>query len=392
MVSPELQALMAQMCDFFAAMIQQQQTAMEAMLNNERGRSAAQAQGINEKYCKRAESFNGEQAWRGWSFQFKSTTKTANEAAYHEIETAEKEEKEIDDVLSLSEEEGSLSSGIFNILGTLVKGELLQMLHTSGFSGLEAWRKLSKRYSPTTPMRGMQLMMAAINPGKAKGLEEVMIHIDRWEAKVLALSRDFNELPGEKLRAAILISMLPPDLQHALIQQADKIEDYKSTRDRVATIVEAKLALKNPDAMECDAVHRSTGHAEAWEDSEACGVDAVNSKSSLFCYRCSGQGHIRSKVRYTRPNQGERERWRKGRKSRRQGRRQQEERQRRVAYCGKNGHGPRDCWTKQKDEANNGKTDVGEFEEDIGGFEIGCVDREDVPARAADFQHVPGTE
>ena len=32
--------------------------------------------------------------------------------------------------------------------------------------------------------------------------------------------------------------------------------------------------------------------------------------------------------------------------------------------------------TKQKDEANNGKIDVGEVEEVIGGFEIGCVDRE----------------
>ena len=69
------------------------------------------------------ESFTEEQAWRDWSFQFESATKTANEAAYHLIETAEKEEKEIDDALSLTEEERSLSSGIFNILGTLVKGE-----------------------------------------------------------------------------------------------------------------------------------------------------------------------------------------------------------------------------------------------------------------------------
>ena len=94
----------------------------------ERGRPAAQAQGINEKYYKRVESVNGEQAWRYWAFQFKSATKTANEAAYHLIETAEKEEKEIDDVLSLSEAERSLNAGIFNILGTLLKGEPVQML------------------------------------------------------------------------------------------------------------------------------------------------------------------------------------------------------------------------------------------------------------------------
>ena len=123
------------------------------------------------------------------------------------IETAEKEEKEIDDALSLTEEERSLSSGIFNILGTLVKGEPLQTLHTSGFSGFEAWR-----YSPTTPMRGMQFMMAATNPGKAKGLEEVAIHIDRWEAKVLALSRDFNQLLSEKMRALSSLSLLSSSL------------------------------------------------------------------------------------------------------------------------------------------------------------------------------------
>ena len=100
--STELQALMAQMRDFFAAMMQQQQTAIEAMMNIKWGRPAVQAQGINQKNYKRLESFVGEQAWL-WSFQFKSATNTANEVAYHLIEAAEKEEKEIDDALWLTE-------------------------------------------------------------------------------------------------------------------------------------------------------------------------------------------------------------------------------------------------------------------------------------------------
>ena len=80
------------------------------------------------------------------------------------METAEKEEKEINDALSLSEEERSLSSGIFNILGTFIKDEPLQILHTSGFSGFEAWRKLSKKYNkretkkqPETNMKEMKI-------------------------------------------------------------------------------------------------------------------------------------------------------------------------------------------------------------------------------------------
>ena len=135
------------MRDSLAAMVQQQQTVIETMLNDEQDRPAILAQSIDERYYKKIENFTGEQAWRDWSFQFKATTRIVNEAAYHWIETAENEEKEINDALSLSEEQRSLSSDIFNILGSLITGELLQILYTSGSSGFKAWRKLSKKYN-----------------------------------------------------------------------------------------------------------------------------------------------------------------------------------------------------------------------------------------------------
>ena len=124
------------MRDSLAAIVQQQ-TVIEAMLNDEQDRPAILAQSIDERYHKKVENFNGEQAW----------PRIVNEAAYHLIETAENEEKEINDALSLSEEQRSLSSEIFNILGSLVTGEPLQILYTSGSSGFEAWRKLSKKYN-----------------------------------------------------------------------------------------------------------------------------------------------------------------------------------------------------------------------------------------------------
>ena len=199
----------AQVRDLTAGIAQQQQTAMEAMLNNERSSPAAQAQGINEKYYKRVESFTGEQAWRDWSFQFKSATKTANEAAYHLIETAEKEEKEIDDALSLFEEERSLSSGIFNIQ-------------------IQWIRSVEKALQEVQPHDANE----GINPGKAKGLEQVAIHIDRWEAKVLALSRDFNELLSEKMRAAILISTLAGRQDRGLQENQRQSRDHRGGKAR----------------------------------------------------------------------------------------------------------------------------------------------------------------
>ena len=146
------------MRDSLAAMVQQQ-TVIEAMLNDEQDRPAIQAQSIDERYYKKVENFTGEQAWRHWSFQFKATTRIVNEAAYHLIETAENEEKEINDALSLSEEQRSLSSEIFNFLGSLITSEPLQILYTSGSSGFEAWRKLSKKYNERDLKRQQEMNM-----------------------------------------------------------------------------------------------------------------------------------------------------------------------------------------------------------------------------------------
>ena len=48
----------------------------------QRAGQANGTQGINERCCMIADSFNGEQARSNCAFQFKSATKTANEVAY----------------------------------------------------------------------------------------------------------------------------------------------------------------------------------------------------------------------------------------------------------------------------------------------------------------------
>ena len=47
-------------------------------------------------------------------------------------------------------------------------------------------------------------MVAAANLGKAKKLSDVSNHIDKWETKVLVLSRDFSKKISEKMKAAVL--------------------------------------------------------------------------------------------------------------------------------------------------------------------------------------------
>ena len=83
--------------------------------------------------------------------------------------------------------------------------------------------------------------------------------------KFLALSRDFKETISDKMKAAILISILPPNLQDKLVQQADKVTDHKTSKEKITTVVEAKLTLKDRDMIDCDMVagerKKELGHA-----------------------------------------------------------------------------------------------------------------------------------
>ena len=115
-----------------------------------------------------------------------------------------------------------LSGELFNLITTMTSGEPLQLLHNCNYNGAEAWRRLAKRHSPSSPLRAMQLLMQVIAHEKAKRVTDIRNIIEKWESMVLMLQRDFEEKVSSKMKAAILISILPTDLRDSLIQQADK--------------------------------------------------------------------------------------------------------------------------------------------------------------------------
>ena len=63
----------------------------------------------------------------------------------------------------------SLSSGIFNILETLVKGETLQMLHTSGFSGFRGVEKALQEVQPHDADEGHATHDGSHQPRQSEG-------------------------------------------------------------------------------------------------------------------------------------------------------------------------------------------------------------------------------
>ena len=183
-----------------------------------------------------------------------------------------------------------LDSALFNQIAMLMRGESMQIIHNSNFSGTEeAWRHFTKRYSPTTPVRGLQLTISVVSPRKITKGNKVREMIERWETKVLALERDFNEKLSDKMKAGVLLNMMPGDLENSFIQQADKPENFKMTKERVVSIMEAKNAL-HPDAMDTDNVNCKSYDDIVQDDGEKEDLDAVHRDS--LCNRCGGKGHF----------------------------------------------------------------------------------------------------
>lgn len=374
------------------------QGTVQAVLAAQRSETAAgptaKSERIDERYYRKIQQFTGDN-WKDWCFQFKSATRGSSNIAYNLLNWAEKEVAKIEDYTEFEGDEAQaekLSNEIFNVITTMVQGEALQLLHNCDYNGAEAWRRLSKRYSPSTPLRAMQLMLQVVNPGKAKNLKEIPGIVDRWETRVLALQRDFKETVGSRMKAAILISMLPTDIQDALIQQADKYEEYQPTKEKILSIVDAKMAMRSPDEMDVDAVtgQGKLQHEEGGGDEE---IDAVG-KGGIYCYRCGGQGHIAAKCGTPEPIKGKGKGGKGGHDGKgakgggKGGKGGKGDWSGFCSYCGKRGHGPKNCWTKEKDEANGTtKNDMGAIEDEaseqysldheLGGFDMACIDKAD---------------
>ena len=261
-------------------------TTMASMPMQQQAAAAPHPEGarraVDERYYRKINIFNGI-GWKDFSFQFKAATRSSHEVAFDFLCWAELEHSDINpqNYTELHvESTNRLSGELFNVLTTSLEGEPLQMLYNCNFNGLEAWRRLSKRYSPTTPSRAMQLMLQIISPEKTKDLKHVQSHIDEWESKILALGRDFDEK---------LSSTLSAELRDAILQNPDKFEKFEPTKEGVMAIVEAKLSVRSPDEMEVDSVYPSCYREGDEEEIQAVG------KGGVHCDRCGGQGHIAAK-------------------------------------------------------------------------------------------------
>ena len=175
---------------------------------------------VDEKFFRKIPTFAGEN-WSDWSFQVKAAAKSSSKEAGKLLDWAEEQLDEILEYSAFVEDANraeQMSGELFQILTQLAAGEPLQVLHNCAYNGIEAQRRLVKRFAPSTPLRAMQLLLGDLEPREAKEQQGDPEHDRSLGAPCHGLGAGFE---GEHQQAAcgprssdIRDSLLPDEGAH----------------------------------------------------------------------------------------------------------------------------------------------------------------------------------
>ena len=139
-----------------------------------------------------------------------------------------------------------LADQLYAVLMTLVEGESFDILVGSGSGeGLEAWRRLHKRWDPLTTGRARGLLREILSLGRAK-LVELQGAVERLEDLMRRYTQSRDARNGQRhtlaegIRMAALEALLPEEFERHCQLQRSRLDTYQKLREEVVLYAEAR--------------------------------------------------------------------------------------------------------------------------------------------------------
>ena len=94
---------------------------------------------------------------------------------------------------------------------------------------LEAWRRLQKRYDPSTGGRKRNLRRTIISPGRCS-LLELQAGIERWESSVSRHEEKMKDKLDDEIKLAGLVSLVKEELEKHWILNSNRLRTFDDAR------------------------------------------------------------------------------------------------------------------------------------------------------------------
>jgi hypothetical protein len=268
---------------------------------------------LDEKHFRRCDKYDGsESKWTEWLFNLQVAVGRASNECFlaldHLMKNTPEEVKAgvLNDVVT-TEVRTKYTGELLGILCELTTGEANVVVRSiidkglgyCGFGGLVA---LKLRFNPKTPTRILQQLIGVISPPQVKDLRFVAKAIEDWEAKKAKLKMDHDESFTEQSETAIMLKMMPKELQDMAFQMThsgSKLK-YAEVRDKLIGVSSNRISLSTPTPMDIGQVGGGGGEHECtWWGCDDAGGDRdgeeewhVNAMGKGQCHRCGGLGHF----------------------------------------------------------------------------------------------------
>ena len=287
----------------------------------------------------------------------------------------------------------ALNQQLKTVLSHLTEGEAFSIVQNCGRNGLEAYRRLHRRYDPMTGGRKRNLLRAIMSPQRVK-LEELGTALETWEDMVSRYDKKNArtgqpELPND-IKCSALEALVPEELEKHLQLNASRLSQYEDMRTEVLMFFETltgkqlKVNVRNqmpkdgPQPMDVDSL-MSLINGKGGGKSQG-GAGSGKGNASLKCHNCGKPGHKSADCWSAKrggdgkPTSGKGQ----GVGSPAPGKRFEGA----CNHCGKKGHKVADCWLKNGGKPGGKDKGKGKGRNGKNGRGVRALDDEDQEEKA----------